>query len=97
MGCPWLPRVRWWVTLGLLLGLSSLAEAQQAQKSDAELARAGPLLFMAAHGEKPRLSVASLARSWIINQALLVRVCIRSAPGPCPRSGANRWLATDPI
>ncbi len=50
----WLSMARWWGTIGLLLALACLAGAQPVRKSDADLAREGRLVLMAAHGEKPR-------------------------------------------
>src|SRR5229473_1552561 len=44
----------WWVGMFLGVGLSLPALAQQAPKSDAELARQGALALAVAHGEKPR-------------------------------------------
>src|SRR5262244_3212697 len=48
-------RPKWWVGLGLVIGMCLAAAAQQgAKKSDAELAREGALALAAGHGEKPR-------------------------------------------
>src|SRR5712691_1066150 len=44
----------WWVGMFLVVGMSLPALAQQAPKSDAELARQGALALAVAHGEKPR-------------------------------------------
>jgi peptide/nickel transport system substrate-binding protein len=44
----------WWVGLFLVACMSLPALAQQAPKSDIELARRGALALAAAHGEKPR-------------------------------------------
>src|SRR5438309_7563164 len=44
----------WWVGMFLVVGISLPALAQQAPKSDAELARQGALALAVAHGEKPR-------------------------------------------
>src|SRR5438128_7735404 len=44
----------WWVGLFLVVCISLLALAQQAPKSDAELARQGALALAVAHGEQPR-------------------------------------------
>ena len=54
MAYAWSRKSIWW--FGLLLGicLPLAAAAQQATKSDADLARQGALALAAAHGEKPR-------------------------------------------
>src|SRR5262249_29125630 len=44
----------WWVSMLLVLGIPLLALAQQASKSDAELAREGAVAFAAAHRDTPR-------------------------------------------
>jgi len=44
----------WWVSMLLVLGLPLLALAQQASKSDAELAREGAVALATAHGDTPR-------------------------------------------
>ncbi len=44
----------WWVSMLLVLGIPLLALAQQASKSDAELAREGAVALATAHGDKPR-------------------------------------------
>ena len=54
MAYRWLRRVTGLVCMLLVGTLSMEARAQQAAKSDAELARQGALALAAAHGEKPR-------------------------------------------
>src|SRR5262249_49077990 len=44
----------WSVSMLLVLGIPLLALAQQASKSDAELAREGAVALATAHGDKPR-------------------------------------------
>ena len=48
------PTRTWWVGMFLVVCMSLPALAQQAPKSDAELARQGALALAVAHGEKPR-------------------------------------------
>ncbi len=47
-------RLTWWVSVVLLGSIALLAQAQQATKSDSDVARQGALAFAAAHGEQPR-------------------------------------------
>src|SRR5205807_3974033 len=47
-------RLTWWVSVVLLGSIALLAQAQQATKSDSDVARHGALAFAAAHGEQPR-------------------------------------------
>jgi peptide/nickel transport system substrate-binding protein len=47
-------RLTWWVGILVVVGMPLLALAQQAPKSDIEVARQGALALAAAHGEKPR-------------------------------------------
>ncbi len=47
-------RLTWCVSVVLLGSIAVLAQAQQATKSDSDVARQGALAFAAAHGEQPR-------------------------------------------
>jgi hypothetical protein len=47
-------RLTWWVGVLLVFGIALPGMAQQAAKSDLEVARQGALALAAAHGEKPR-------------------------------------------